>query len=175
MLHPYQILFPLFSLFLCRVDLTDLVPLHLPIKIEQVLDGDTLLVSHGSYSFKVRLSKIDAPEMGQPFMKGGDAGKRSKQCLKNLLKNRSDFTLKMERHDIYGRILGDVGELNHLLVANGCSGLYPHAQFESRQEKMLFVRTMESAKRRRVGLWASGGYRQPKLWRRTSKRSAHRR
>lgn len=83
MRRPYQILMPLLSLFLVRVDLTDLFPLTVPVKVLKVYDGDTILVSHGSYQMKIRLSRIDSPEKGQPFMNGaGDAGAYSGHCLK---------------------------------------------------------------------------------------------
>lgn len=165
----------MFSLFLCRVDLTDLYPLRFTVNILEVGDGDTLLVARGSYRFKLRLSKLDAPEKRQPFIKGGDAGDSSRQCLIKALRLHPSKILVMEKHDIYGRVLGDIEGLNLKLVQQGCSGLYPHAQFASRKEKMIYVRALNLARKNKVGLWASGGYRQPKLWRKSSKQIARRR
>ena len=64
----YQILLPLLSLFLVRVDLTDLFPLHIEVQLHKIYDGDTVLVGHGTYSWKVRFSKIDSPEKNQNFL-----------------------------------------------------------------------------------------------------------
>lgn len=171
MRYPYQILIPLLSLFFCRVDLTDLFPLDYEVQIVEVLDGDTVEVRKGSYSWRIRLSKIDAPEMGQPFFVGGDAGKMSKECLLRLFEKRSHH-LEIEKFDIYRRILGDLSQLNYKLVSEGCAPLYPHARFSSRKEKGMYLRAMERARRLKLGLWNNGGFRQPKLWRKTSKRSA---
>jgi endonuclease YncB( thermonuclease family) len=173
MRHPYQILLPLLSLFFCRVDLTDLFPLRYEVKLVEVLDGDTVIVQKDGYLWRIRLSKIDAPEKGQPFIKGGDAGEMSTKCLRHTLGKRK-LTLEIEKFDIYRRILGDIG-VNLDLVARGCAPLYPYAKFNSKGEKARYLRAQSRAKRLRLGLWAHGGFRQPKLWRKTSKRSAGRR
>ena len=83
MRRPYQILLPLLSLFFVRVDLTDLFPLQLAVKVLKVYDGDTVSVQYGNHIWKVRLAKIDAPEKGQPFLSDKkDAGRWSQQCLR---------------------------------------------------------------------------------------------
>ncbi len=170
----YQILLPLLSLFFCRVDLTDLIPLRYEVEIKEILDGDTLVVKKGSYTWKVRLSKIDAPELGQAFLSGGDAGKKSTECLRRTLK-KHHLILEIEHFDMYRRILGDMGELTLDLVESGCAPLYPYSRFKSRKEKGVFLRALKKARHLRKGLWAHGGFRRPNLWRKTSKRSAVRR
>lgn len=173
---PYQILLPLLGLFLVRVDLTDLVPMRAQVKVLKVYDGDTLLVWRGAGKMKVRLSRIDAPEMGQPFLtKQGDAGKKSKECLLQYLKVGDMAELVIEKQDIYGRMLGDLDHLSLKLVEGGCATLYPHAVFSSVREKRLYLNVLRQARRKGLGLWKWGGYRQPKAWRKFSKRSAHRR
>ncbi|MCM2349778.1 MAG: thermonuclease family protein [Bacteriovoracaceae bacterium] len=175
MRRPYQILWPLLSLFLVRVDLTDLVPLKIPVKVLKIYDGDTILVSHGSYQMKVRLSKIDSPEKTQPFLNGaGDAGAWAGRCLKKNVPIGSLQQLWIEKEDIYGRILGDLKGLSLKLVERGCTTLYPHAQFSSVREKFTYLRALKKAKARKSGLWQYGGFRQPKLWRKFSKRNGHR-
>ncbi len=175
MRRPYQILMPLLSLFLVRVDLTDLYPLKLPVKVLKVYDGDTILVSHGSYQMRVRLSRIDSPEKGQPFINGvGDAGAYSGNCLKKIVPVGSSQELMIEKEDIYGRILGDLKGLSLKLIERGCTTLYPHAQFSSQREKFHYLRALKKAKARKSGLWQYGGFRQPKLWRKFSKRNGHR-
>lgn len=173
MIHPYQILLPLLSLFWVRVDLTDLFPLEVPVKIVEIMDGDTLTVQSGRMRLKVRLSRIDAPELGQKFHLGNaDAGRASRTCLTRHVPRAS--LLRIEGFDMYQRILGDVGGLNFLAVRNGCSGLYPHATFRSVREKNLFITALAEAKKNRRGLWSRGGYMVPKKWRRISKRSGYR-
>ncbi len=168
--RPYQILLPLFSLFLVRVDLTDLSPISLTARITKVYDGDTVLVQSGFLRSKVRFSRIDAPEKGQPFLGGsGSAGEFSKRCLERLLPKSGSVTLKIQGHDIYGRILGEIDSISFKLVEDGCTCLYPHAKFESQQEKYLYLRALMKAKRLKKGLWALGGVEQPKAWRRKNK------
>ena len=171
----YQILMPLLGLFFVRVDLTDLYALKLPVKLLKIYDGDTILVSHGSFISKVRLSKIDAPEKKQPFLNGrGDAGMVSALCLKQLLKNESHY-IHIEKLDIYGRILGDIDDISLELVRNGCASLYPHASFQSQSEKFEYLRALKTAKAAKRGLWEYSGFMQPKKWRKISKRYGRRR
>ena len=143
---PYQILLPLLSLFLVRVDLTDLVPIRMKVEILKVYDGDTVLVKRGSFEYKVRLSRIDAPEKGQPFLgKEGDAGALSKKCLSKLLSPVEE--LEIYGIDIYGRILGDLNEVSFKLIEKGCVSLYPHAKFKDQKEKYRYLRALIKAKR----------------------------
>lgn len=165
----YQILWPLFSLFLVRVDLTDLVPMRMKVQVFKVYDGDTLLVGRGDFRAKVRLARIDAPEKGQPFInQSGDAGAASKKCLLRHLKKEG--VLIVYGFDIYGRMLGDVDGLNFNLVQNGCAGLYPYAKFSDPHEKFVYLRALYQARLQKRGLWAFGGYEQPKAWRKKHKK-----
>ena len=167
--RPYQILFPLFSLFLVRVDLTDLKPLPINVTILKVYDGDTVLVQSGFFKSKVRLSRIDAPEKGQPFATGiGDAGDLARKCLMKLLSSKAELTI--EGIDLYGRILGDLDEVSFQLVEQGCVSIYPHAKFESQQQKYVFLRALIRSKFLKKGLWAFGGVEQPKAWRKKHKK-----
>jgi endonuclease YncB( thermonuclease family) len=173
MLHPYQILLPLLSLFLCRVDLTDLFALSLQVKIEKVMDGDTIAVIKGSYHFRIRLSRVDAPEKAQSFYGGGSAGTFAKECLLKSLSKSQWHTMRMERFDLYGRILGDIDGVNQRLIHNGCMSIYPHTQFSSRREKAMLLRELSLARHERRGIWKESGYLQPKIWRKLNKRNAH--
>ena len=132
MRRPYQILVPLLSLFLVRVDLTDLWPLEMKVRILKVYDGDTVLVQKGSWSQKLRLSPIDAPELMQPFWNGKPgAGQLAQTCLKKNLS--STGILRLHAYDIYHRMLGDLDHVAIKLVRQGCASLYPYAKFESVQ------------------------------------------
>lgn len=167
---PYQILWPLLSLFLVRVDLTDLIPIRMKVEILKVYDGDTVLIQRGSFQYKVRLSRIDAPEKGQPFLsKAGDAGALSKRCLSKLLGASGE--LEIYGQDIYGRILGDVDQVSLKLVQQGCVSLYPHAKFKDQAEKYLYLSEWINAKKMKRNLWAFGGIEQPKAWRSKNKKS----
>ena len=166
----YQILLPLFSLFLQRVDLTDLFPLKLTVKVLKIYDGDTVLVGYKRQELKVRLSKLDAPESGQ-----GSAGSFSKACLAKLLPVGSETELTIYKQDIYRRLLGDLSDVSLKLIQTGCVSLYPHAEFQSMKEKYFYLRELQKAKHERRGLWASGGFQRPKEWRKLNKRNAHQR
>lgn len=168
MRRPYQIFMPLLSLFLVRVDLTDLYPLFMEVEILKVYDGDTVLIQKGSFQQKVRLSRIDAPEKDQPYLNGQrGAGPLAMKCLESLLGKKG--MLKIEGHDIYQRILGDVDEVSLKLVKEGCVALYPYARFESVAEKYVYLKSYFRARQLRKGLWAFGGVMQPKAWRKKNK------
>ncbi len=164
----YQILMPLLGLFLVRVDLTDLFPMKIPVEVLKIYDGDTILVRHKSLSFKVRLSKIDAPEKLQ-----GRSGLFAKNCLEQALMNHSKLLI-VEKQDIYGRILGELDGMSMKLIKRGCAPLYPHAEFRNQKEKFEYLRALKIAKAARSGLWQYDGFVQPKKWRKISKQSLRR-
>lgn len=171
----YQILLPLLGLFLTRVDLTDLFPLVYRVEVLKIYDGDTIQVAHGLYRMKIRLSKIDAPEKDQPSLSGSiKAGLISTGCIKTILKRYRVLYLKIEGYDMYQRVLGDVNDLSFQLIKNGCVALYPYAVFQSQREKQLYLLTLQKAKNSRLGVWKYGGFRQPKLWRKSNKRIVNR-
>jgi endonuclease YncB( thermonuclease family) len=171
----YQILLPLLSLFLVRVDLTDLFPLSLSGRVLEVYDGDTLRFRSGSCELRLRLAKIDAPELAQPFLSGRpEAGAVARRCLLSAL-GRGDVVARLTGRDRYGRVLGDLDDVSYRLVRRGCATIYPHAVFRSRAEKFRFLRALKRAKASKRGLWRFGGIDQPKQWRRISKRSGYRR
>jgi micrococcal nuclease len=166
MRRPYQILMPLFSLFLVRVDLTDFYPIEMEVEVVKILDGDTVSIRKGSFEHNVRLAKIDTPEKGQPFLSGGgDSGEYSKKCLRKLLVKKG--RLVIFGIDIYGRILGDIDRVTFKMIQAGCAPLYPHSKFESFHEKFLYVREYLMARREKRGLWSKGGIQQPKKYRKS--------
>lgn len=165
----YQILMPLLSLFLVRVDLTDLFPLKFHVELLNIADGDTVKVRHGSYNFILRLGKIDSPEKQQV-----PHGRISKICLEKILRKEKKLTLSMNGYDIYGRVLGDLNDASLRMIDEGCSTLYPHATFSSKAEKTLYLVALKKAKAGRRGLWQYGGFLRPKLFRKLSRRSGYR-
>ena len=168
MRRPYQNFMPLLSLFLTRVDLTDLWPLKIPVHILKVYDGDTLLIKNGNWQQKLRLSRIDAPERDQAYLSGKPgAGLLSKKCLERLV--RQEGELRIEGFDCYGRLLGDFNDVSFRLVESGCVSLYPYAQFSSVAEKYVYLKSYLKARQMKRGLWAFGGIHQPKAWRKKNK------
>ena len=134
----YHYFLPLLSLFLVRVDLTDLIPLELSVKLVEVLDGDTVIVQIQKKSERVRLHGIDAPEMGQSFLQHrGDAGVFAKKCLISILKVSKKIYLKWYGRDIYGRILGEIGESSHKMLERGCAYIYPGTVMRSKRREDL--------------------------------------
>jgi endonuclease YncB( thermonuclease family) len=142
----YHFIIPLLSIFLVRVDLTDLHPLYLEASELQVLDGDTVRVKLGGGWQKVRLNFIDAPELGQQ-----EVGSISANCLK---KNLSfPWMIKVDGFDLYRRILGDVNGVSIHLIQEGCAYLYPYARFYHLRQKGDYLRAQERARRLKRGLW----------------------
>jgi endonuclease YncB( thermonuclease family) len=131
-------------------------------KVVSVHDGDTVTILDAeNVKYKVRLSGIDAPELGQDF------GKRSKQTLVDKI---ADKMVMVETHgkDRYGRTLGTIfiGErnVNLEMVAEGMAWWYKrYAPKDSALEKA------ESAARAdTLGLWA-GKPVEPWEWRKQEK------
>ncbi len=169
----YQILIPLLSLFLVRVDLTDLFPLNLRVQILEVIDGDTVLLRYRHQRLRLRLALIDAPELEQPYLSGSSgAGLLARRCLFSELSGKNEFVASLSSRDLYGRYLGDINGVSFRLVRAGCAVIYPNAVFSSRSEKFRFLRALAEARGAKRGLWKFGGIAQPKKWRRSSKRFA---
>lgn len=117
-------------------------------EVISIKDGDTFtLKDQRDKLYKVRLSDIDAPEIGQPF------GRPAKRLLEDLALNeivRVNYTQK----DKYGRLIGEVflpdGKmLNEESLKNGLAWHYrvkhPHSTF---LEKMEY-----KAWKKKIGLW----------------------
>jgi endonuclease YncB( thermonuclease family) len=87
-----------------------------------VQDGDTLTVRSGSSLYKVRLSDVDAPEMGQVF------GKQARQFTQERVMGRR-VHVKVALIDTQGRRIGEViadngWVLNEELVHAGLAWYY---------------------------------------------------
>ena len=162
----YQILMPLLGLFLFRVDLTDLYPLVYEVRLKGFLDTDTAVVRLRKQVLTIRLAKVDAPEKKQNFILSHlSAGELSLNCLKQIIKNKKSFDLIIYGQDIYGRIIGELDDLSLQLITHGCVSLYPHARFENKKERSIFLKALKYARDNGLGLWKYGGFTQPKIWR----------
>ena len=131
------------------------------IKIVRVIDGDTVLAESRGTEIKIRLSEIDAPEMGQPF------GTNSKKCLSELIRENSGLKFKSDGQDGYGRSLGwlmtDQINLNYEMVKRGCAWVY---------DRYVVDKTIYSfqngARLKKLGLWRSQNPVKPWIWRRSN-------
>lgn len=167
----YQIFLPLLSLFIVRVDLTDILPLEMSVRIVKIYDGDTVLVKRRNLFFKVRISRIDAPEKGQRFIGTDiDAGDLSTACLKKMLSQNREYQLSLEGVDLYQRYLGDIERVSLRLVQQGCALLYPFAVFQSKKDKSLYLSALHGAKINKRGMWEYPGLMTPYYYRKLNKR-----
>jgi endonuclease YncB( thermonuclease family) len=90
-------------------------------RVVSVHDGDTLTVLIEQRHVKVRLTEIDAPELGQPF------GTKSRQSLSDLCFGKT-VTLDVRGHDRYHRTLAHVTcagtDANEEQVRRGYAWIY---------------------------------------------------
>jgi endonuclease YncB( thermonuclease family) len=123
--------------------------------LEQVLDGDSLLLRCRGESVEVRLHCIDAPEHGQvPW------DRQSRRHLRGLATPRLEL-IELER-DRFARTVGDVyttGPERRLLnleqVASGNAAVYRRYCTDPR-----FDRAEGEARNARLGIWSKPGEQQ---------------
>ena len=131
------------------------------IKILRVIDGDTVSAESRGTEIKIRLSEIDAPEMGQPF------GTNSKKCLSELIRENSGLKFKSDGQDGYGRSLGwlmtDQINLYYERVKRGCAWVYDRYVID----KTIYG-FQNGARLKKLGLWRSQNPVKPWIWRRSN-------
>jgi micrococcal nuclease len=135
-------------------------------KVVGVHDGDTITVLDISKTrHKIRLAKIDAPELDQAW------GKNSKKTLSDLIFNRF-VLIEVETIDQYGREVGTVFfdkiDICKEQVKQGNAWVY--TQYS--HDKGL-VSLEDSARSHGLGLWSTSGATAPWLWRKTKKSSSN--
>ena len=130
-----------------------------PVRVVSVQDGDSLVVSFpGSRRkdrYRVRLYAIDAPEHDQRY------GSEARDYLWRLVWGRDDLLLEPVDTDRYGRLVGVLyyrkagrgRSVNRLMVQQGLAWWY--SQYGG--YGLGIEQAEREAKRRRRGLWASGG------------------
>lgn len=134
-------------------------------KVVAVHDGDTITVQRqrGGGAEKVRLARIDAPELKQKA--GTDARDfASGLCLDQVVE------VSVKEKDKYGRLVANITlpdgrNLNEWLVLEGLAWWY-RAYAKSDRTLELFE---EHARRNRIGLWHEGEPTPPWVWRREQK------
>ncbi|WP_205617450.1 thermonuclease family protein [Pelomicrobium methylotrophicum] len=137
-------------------------------RVVAVHDGDTItILDHSRAEHRIRLSQIDAPELGhgkndpgQPF------GQRARQSLSDLVYGL-DVRAECETTDRYGRHVCTVwtGPLNVNLeqVRRGMAWVY--RKYANNPE---YARAEASARQSRRGLWADHGPVPPWEWRKAA-------
>ena len=135
----------------------------LPIIVDYVIDGDSLVVKRNEEAMEIRLWGIDAPEYDQPY------SARSKDALKKMTVGQ-EGTLYVKYRDRYDRYVAvlviDNLNINQEMVKDGHSWVYGRYCNETvcgRWEKM-----QADAKANRYGLW--GGKDPISPWRWKAKR-----
>ncbi|TPQ24766.1 thermonuclease family protein [Methylomonas koyamae] len=111
-----------------------------------VHDGDTLtLLTDDRQTLKVRLAKIDAPELSQAY------GQAAKHGLSDTTYRRR-VTVEYTQQDRYGRLIGhvDVGgqDVNLAQVAKGLAWVYRQYSNDP-----VFLQAERTAQASHLGLW----------------------
>lgn len=134
-----------------------------PIRIDYVVDGDTIKASSPalSRSERFRLVEIDAPEATQPY------GQESETALSSLL-DCSPLHAKEHGRDHYGRILATVycgdSNINLKMVEIGAAWAYRKYMRDE-----AYLKAELGARENQIGLWAAESEIAPWNWRKTHK------
>lgn len=130
----------------------------------KVSDGDTIwVVDESGKRTKIRMSRIDAPEMNQPY------GKEAADRLAELVLGKY-VTLESSGKDQYGRSLEVVFvetnatthatmDVNLQLVAEGLAWQY------YTDKTPAYTAAFKNAQMRKIGLWADPDAKNPYHWR----------
>ena len=128
------------------------------LKVEKVIDGDTVYGLMNGKTYKLRLSEIDAPERDQPF------GRQSKVFLRDLLKD-GEFNADISAQDQYGRYLARLYnngvDINRTMVSEGMAWVY-----DDYVKDKTFYQNQQEAQEQKKGLWSKRYPAPPWEWRR---------
>ena len=145
-------------------------------RVVSVQDGDSLVAraaqGRNSDEFRVRLYAIDAPEHDQEY------GREARDYLWRLVWNRTDLMVEPVDTDRYGRLVGVLyyrgvdrrRSVNRLMVEQGLA--YWYSRYGG--HGLGLEQAEEDARRRRRGVWASGGQIAPWEHRRVRREAAAR-
>ena len=119
-------------------------------RVRSVHDGDSMRVEcpGAQKSLRVRLDKIDAPELDQAH------GIKSRNALRSMCPAQSSVRIHDFGADTYGRRLGRVfckdKDVNAEMVRTGAAWVYKHHAKDDTQLNQLQSR----AQSKKLGLWA---------------------
>ena len=137
-------------------------------RVVSVTDGDTIKVlDSNNTQHKIRLTGIDAPERGQPF------GSASKKHLTKLVAGKQ-VKIESNKSDRYGRVLGKVWvngtDANLEQVKAGYAWWYKYyAKEQPVADRRSYSKAEETARNKKLGLWADPNPVQPYEWRKANK------
>lgn len=140
--------------------------------VKHIVDGDTISVFSGGKLLKIRLIGIDTPEskgndkaFRDSNRSGNDIGviilqgKQATAFIKKHLKKGDPVTLEFDivKQDKYGRTLAyvylfDGRFLNDLMISSGYASpltIAPNVKY-----KDLFLKSFQTARDKKIGLWA---------------------
>jgi endonuclease YncB( thermonuclease family) len=116
-------------------------------KVIRVHDGDTITLQIGTENINVRLARIDAPELKQPF------GKQAGNYLREVVKGET-VTVEVDDIDKYGRAIGTVmlgnENINALMVQDGYAWVY--REYSNGGDDLMLLE--KDARDRGINLWS---------------------
>ena len=132
------------------------------LKVEKVIDGDTVYGLLGDKTYKIRLAEIDAPERDQPF------GRQSKIFLRKLLVD-GEFDSHISSEDQYGRYIARLYsngiDINRKMVSEGMAWVYDYYVIDK-----TFYLNQEDAQKLKKGIWSKRYPAPPWEWRKARRR-----
>jgi endonuclease YncB( thermonuclease family) len=152
-------------------------PQTLAVKVTSIADGDTInVVDAKGRRHRIRLSGIDAPEMGQPF------GAKSRQSLAGMALGKPAW-IEWSKVDPYGRLVAKVLipppgcalpctariDVNLAQLEAGMAWFYRHYQNEQpKADRSAYAAAESRARERKAGVWSEARPVPPWEWRRRS-------
>lgn len=121
--------------------------------VTKVSDGDTLTVVTADSKYKIRLARIDAPEIAHFGKPAQPFGKEASAHLRQLLDGKV-VSVDIEAIDRYGRSVGTV-YLNHqnvnlTMVKDGYAWVY--REYSNGGDDLMMLE--KDARQNRIGLWS---------------------
>lgn len=127
-------------------------------EVTRVVDGDTIVVTKGDETFKVRLIGVDTPESVHPNKeKNTEFGKIASNYTKEKLLNKEvKLELDVQEKDKYGRALAyvyiDGVMFNKMLLESGMAQIATYPPNVKYVEE--FKEIEQRARNNKVGLWS---------------------
>jgi endonuclease YncB( thermonuclease family) len=130
--------------------------------VTNVHDGDTITVVAGNQKYKVRLGRIDAPEVDQEF--GPEAGEKLRELCEGKVVHVVPLAMDLHRRVVAEVIFGGVN-VNQSMVQSGYAWWY--RDFDKTDRAMQLLETQ--ARLSRAGLWQGKDPEAPWIFRRKQK------
>lgn len=136
------------------------------VRVEKIIDGDTIQVQYKAKSVQVRLWGIDTPEYQQPF------SKPAKKFTAQLLEE-GRVQLKIKDWDRYGRIVAivtmtDQRCVNEELIKAGFA--WVHIYYCKEPICKRWSGYEKEARLQQIGLWQDSSPVPPWVWKKKNKR-----